>query len=146
VEMSSWAGTGRCIPDGRTNFWEQIRLRSGLYESSTQELLLRPFLPYAFSVCLVFVAALGQISSHAAGLRKQNSSLAADSSNKARVTRLPVTHVSLYKNGVGFFEHAGSVTGDGAVTIDLTSAQLNDVLQSHCGQQRYSSCHLCGGS
>jgi hypothetical protein len=36
----------------------------------------------------------------------------------------------LYKNGVGFFEHAGRVTGDGAVTIDLTSAQLNDVLQS----------------
>jgi len=36
----------------------------------------------------------------------------------------------LYKNGVGFFEHAGRVTGDEAVTIDLTSAQLNDVLQS----------------
>jgi hypothetical protein len=36
----------------------------------------------------------------------------------------------LYKNGVGFFEHAGRVSGDEAVTIDLTSAQLNDVLQS----------------
>jgi hypothetical protein len=36
----------------------------------------------------------------------------------------------LYKNGVGFFEHAGRVNGDQAVTIDLTSAQLNDVLQS----------------
>jgi hypothetical protein len=50
---------------------------------------------------------------------------------KERVaTQLPVTHVSLYKNGVGFFEHAGRVNGDEAVTIDLTSAQLNDVLQS----------------
>jgi len=49
---------------------------------------------------------------------------------KARATQLPVTHVSLYKNGVGFFEHAGRVSGDEAVTIDLTSAQLNDVLQS----------------
>jgi len=43
---------------------------------------------------------------------------------------LPVTRVSLYKNGVGFFEHTGRVSGDQAVTIDLTSAQLNDVLQS----------------
>jgi hypothetical protein len=45
-------------------------------------------------------------------------------------TGLPVTHVSLYKNGVGFFEHTGHVTGNAAVTIDFTSAQLNDVLQS----------------
>jgi hypothetical protein len=50
--------------------------------------------------------------------------------NEARAIQLPVTHVSLYKNGVGFFEHAGRVSGDEAVTIDLTSAQLNDVLQS----------------
>jgi hypothetical protein len=44
--------------------------------------------------------------------------------------QLPVTRVSLYKNGVGFFEHAGRVTGDQSVTIDFTSAQLDDVLQS----------------
>jgi hypothetical protein len=45
-------------------------------------------------------------------------------------TSLPVTHVSLYKNGVGFFEHTGHITGNAAVTIDFTSGQLNDVLQS----------------
>jgi hypothetical protein len=76
------------------------------------------------------VNAFGQAASRATGLREQNSSLATVSSNEAKTTRLPVTHVSLYKNGIGFFEHAGRVTGDGAVTIDLTSAQLNDVLQS----------------
>jgi hypothetical protein len=43
---------------------------------------------------------------------------------------LPITRVALYKNGVGFFEHTGRVSGDQAVTIDFTSAQLNDVLQS----------------
>jgi len=48
----------------------------------------------------------------------------------AASTELPVTRVSLYKNGVGFFEHAGHVTGDQSVTIDFTTAQLNDVLQS----------------
>src|SRR5262249_28300833 len=45
-------------------------------------------------------------------------------------TLLPVTRVALYKNGVGFFEHSGSVIGDQTVTIDFTTAQLNDVLQS----------------
>ena len=44
--------------------------------------------------------------------------------------QLPITHVSLYKNGVGFFEHTGRVTGTQSITIDFTSAQLNDVLQS----------------
>jgi hypothetical protein len=43
---------------------------------------------------------------------------------------LPITRVALYKNGVGFFEHDGRVAGDQSVTIDFTSAQLNDVLQS----------------
>ena len=43
---------------------------------------------------------------------------------------LPVRKVVLYKNGVGYFEHAGSVTGNQRVTIDFTSPQLNDVLQS----------------
>ena len=41
-----------------------------------------------------------------------------------------MTRVALYKNGVGFFEHAGRVTGSQSVTIDFTTAQLNDVLQS----------------
>ncbi len=49
---------------------------------------------------------------------------------EAKPDELPITRVALYKNGVGFFEHAGRVTGDQAVTIDFTSAQLNDVLQS----------------
>ena len=44
--------------------------------------------------------------------------------------QLPVTRVSLYKNGVGFFEHSGHVAGSQSVTIDFTTAQLNDVLQS----------------
>jgi hypothetical protein len=43
---------------------------------------------------------------------------------------LPVRKVVLYKNGVGYFEHAGSITGNQRVAIDFTSPQLNDVLQS----------------
>src|ERR1700691_3670817 len=43
---------------------------------------------------------------------------------------LPVRKVVLYKNGVGYFEHAGTVNGNQRVAIDFTSSQLNDVLQS----------------
>jgi hypothetical protein len=46
------------------------------------------------------------------------------------VKDLPVRKVVLYKNGVGYFEHAGSVSGNQRVSIDFTSPQLNDVLQS----------------
>ena len=48
----------------------------------------------------------------------------------AKPDGLRVTHVSLYKNGVGFFEHEGVVSGDQTVGLDLTSSQLNDVLQT----------------
>jgi len=44
--------------------------------------------------------------------------------------RLPVTRVILYKNGVGYFEHAGRIRGKQNVNVDFTTAQLNDVLKS----------------
>jgi len=53
---------------------------------------------------------------------------AAGSSESA--ARLPVTRVILYKNGVGYFEHAGHVRGSQDVNVDFTTAQLNDVLKS----------------
>jgi hypothetical protein len=45
------------------------------------------------------------------------------------VWQLPVRRVILYKSGVGYFEHLGSVTGNADVAIQFTT-QLNDVLQS----------------
>ena len=43
---------------------------------------------------------------------------------------LPVRRVVLYKNGVGYFEHVGQVRDSGSVSIDFTSAQLDDALKS----------------
>jgi archaellum component FlaC len=58
----------------------------------------------------------------------------AQSSNGApaagTAARLPVTRVILYKNGVGYFEHAGRVRDSQDVNVDFTTAQLNDVLKS----------------
>jgi hypothetical protein len=53
------------------------------------------------------------------------SGVAADSS-----ARLPVKRVVLYKNGVGYFEHTARVHGTQDLSIDFTTAQLNDVLKS----------------
>jgi hypothetical protein len=44
--------------------------------------------------------------------------------------RLPIKRVVLYKNGVGYFEHAARVHGTQDLSIDFTTAQLNDVLKS----------------
>ncbi|HEY6369443.1 MAG TPA: carboxypeptidase regulatory-like domain-containing protein [Candidatus Sulfotelmatobacter sp.] len=45
-------------------------------------------------------------------------------------SRLPVKRVVLYKNGVGYFEHSARVRGTQDLSIDFTTAQLNDVLKS----------------
>jgi hypothetical protein len=58
-------------------------------------------------------------------------------------SRLPVKRVVLYKNGVGYFEHTAHVHGTQDLSIDFTTAQLNDVLKSltavDLGEGRVSS-------
>lgn len=51
-------------------------------------------------------------------------------SETAGGSSLPVKRVVLYKNGVGYFEHAGKVRGNQDLGIEFTTAQLNDVLKS----------------
>lgn len=46
------------------------------------------------------------------------------------LVQLPVKKVELYKNGMGYFEHLGTVNGQQSVEIVLPSSQLNDVLKS----------------
>jgi hypothetical protein len=57
-------------------------------------------------------------------------SLTPPANSAEAAARLPVTRVILYKNGVGYFEHAGHVRGSQDVNVDFTTAQLNDVLKS----------------
>ena len=72
-------------------------------------------------VLLLAVAAFGQSS-------LKSTVSVADRGTEA--TRLPVRRVVLFKNGVGYFEHLGSVSGAQNVSIDFTTSQLNDVLKS----------------
>jgi hypothetical protein len=77
-------------------------------------------------LCLLLAAfSSGQWLSGQSSSGPSSNSAAGDS-----VARLPVTRVILYKNGVGYFEHAGSVRDSQDVNVDFTTAQLNDVLKS----------------
>ncbi len=87
----------------------------------------------ALSVTLALAASLAaQTPSDTASKPKHSASLAPPRGSQAQqaVKDLAVRKVVLYKNGVGYFEHAGSVQGNQRVAIDFTSPQLNDVLQS----------------
>ena len=57
-------------------------------------------------------------------------SLTLTAQDKTPAARLPVKRVVLFKNGVGYFEHVGSVHNSESVTVSFTSGQLNDVLKS----------------
>jgi hypothetical protein len=51
-------------------------------------------------------------------------------SPESRVDTIPVRRVILYKNGIGYFEHVGRVSGNQTVTVTFNSTQLNDVLKT----------------
>jgi hypothetical protein len=43
---------------------------------------------------------------------------------------VPVTKVVLFSSGVGYFEHAGTVQGNGSTELRFKSSQINDILKS----------------
>lgn len=44
--------------------------------------------------------------------------------------QLPVTQVVLFTSGVGYFEHSGTIDGNGSTRLDFKTGQINDVLKS----------------
>jgi len=82
----------------------------------------------SFFAILLFVAPLTPLAQTAKAPAAKAPPSAAPAAPAA--IDLPVRKVVLYKNGVGYFEHAGTVNGNQRVTVDFTSTQLNDVLQS----------------
>ena len=83
-----------------------------------------------FAVALSFLTTTLVAQAPTAARVKAKAAAPAEAVTLAVVKDLPVRKVVLYKNGVGYFEHAGTVNGNQKVAIDFTSPQLNDVLQS----------------
>ena len=88
------------------------------------------FWPIAFCLAFPALTATAEIAQSAATRTAKPKQPIAVAAVPPVIKDLPVRKVVLYKSGVGYFEHAGQVTGNQRVTIDFTSPQLNDVLQS----------------
>jgi len=101
-----------------------MRLQKRRYSSLFVSLML-------FSVLAGTAGAQGQAAPRAAEPAPNAAGQSGAAPSAAgQAARLPVRRVVLYKNGVGYFEHLGRVRGSQDVSIDFTSAQLNDVLKS----------------
>ena len=57
-------------------------------------------------------------------------SLLAQPATQPPRTVVPVSTVMLFSSGVGYFEHAGTVQGDGSTELRFRTAQINDILKS----------------
>ncbi len=79
-------------------------------------------------VAVSFGQSASKSSATPAGNQPRPGAAVSNGDNGAAV--LPVKRVVLYKNGVGYFEHAGRVRGNQDLSIEFTTAQLNDVLKS----------------
>jgi hypothetical protein len=78
---------------------------------------MSPSSPLTFTACLAFsMAAL--------------SAAAADPKPAAAADGLPLKKVVLFTSGVGFFQHAGQVTGDASVEMKFAADDVNDLLKS----------------
>ncbi len=55
---------------------------------------------------------------------------AADPQPVAAAAQLPLKKVVLFTSGVGFFQHAGKVTGDASVEMKFAAERINDLLKS----------------
>src|SRR4051812_38577768 len=49
-------------------------------------------------------------------------------------TEVPVKTVVLFSSGVGYFEHFGTVRGDGSTELRFKTNQINDILKSLLSQ------------
>ncbi len=54
----------------------------------------------------------------------------------AGAVELPVTDVMLFSNGVGYFQHNGTVAGNASMTLSFQTEDVNDILKSLVLQDR----------
>jgi hypothetical protein len=59
-----------------------------------------------------------------------SASLLAQAGQQPARTDVPVKTVLLFSSGVGYFEHAGTVRGDGSTELRFKTSQINDILKS----------------
>ncbi len=78
----------------------------------------------------LLASAVAQPTAQTTSRPKPTSKSVSRTTSDSDAAELPIRRVVLYKNGVGYFEHQGRVTGNQELNIRFTTAQLNDVLKS----------------
>ena len=89
---------------------------------------MRRFQVCAFVVLLATTRVLAQNDAQQKNVLNRPAPAALSAAESS--SRLPIKRVVLFKNGVGYFEHTARVRGTQDLSIDFTTAQLNDVLKS----------------
>lgn len=79
---------------------------------------------------LILTAALAGIGTPLAMAQQPSPPASPAQSDAAAAQDVPVTRVMLFSSGVGYFEHAGAVTGDGSTELRFKAGQINDILKS----------------
>jgi hypothetical protein len=79
--------------------------------------------------CAVLAAAVAGVSLWPGPALAQAQN-AAQKEKRADQTNVPVKVVVLFSSGVGYFEHAGAVTGNASSELRFKTQQINDILKS----------------
>ncbi|MBU8913176.1 MAG: hypothetical protein KOO61_04080 [Spirochaetales bacterium] len=101
---------------------------------SIRETTQRTVLENRRLLIVVLLVVAGLVSVSATGVAQDSSGSNAGARvlglSAAGDQRLPVTAVSLFTTGVGYFQHDGVVEGDETVTLTVSSGDINDLLKS----------------
>jgi hypothetical protein len=90
-----------------------------------------PRLALAAAAAAALTAAAFAVPSHSAAQQPAPPAApAAAAQPNAPAQQVPVKQVVLFSSGVGYFEHFGSVKGNGSTELQFKSQQINDILKS----------------
>ena len=79
---------------------------------------------------VVALTLLGLVSLSATGVSQEGGSLPSSRALAGGGSELPVTAVSLFTTGVGYFQHDGFVEGTEAVALTFAAGDIDDILKS----------------
>src|SRR5262245_62163801 len=88
----------------------------------------RPMRKHLAAACLVTAALAGLGIAQQA--EQRNIPKPAAGVPEAQPAKVPVKQVALFSSGVGYFEHFGSVQGNGSTELQFKTQQINDILKS----------------
>src|SRR5947207_2788182 len=81
----------------------------------------------ATAVAAIFASAVAAVP---LAVRAQVTPPPADNPATQTAANVPVKEVVLFSSGVGYFEHFGTVRGDGTTELRFKTNQINDILKS----------------